>query len=61
MTNNGAQTAIHGNPIPPQQRRNPGRIHQQNKQYQDQYQPPQQQIDLTSATIHTFLRTSSQK
>jgi hypothetical protein len=61
MTNNGAWTAIHGNPIRPQQRRSPGHIHQQNKQHQDQYQPPQQRIDPTLAMTHTFLRTSSQK
>jgi hypothetical protein len=65
MPNNGAQTKIHGNLIQPQQRQSPDRIHQQNKQHQDQYQyqyqPLQQQINPTLATIHTFLRTSSQK
>jgi hypothetical protein len=61
MTNNGAQMAIHGKQIQPQQRRSPGQIHQQNKQHQDQYQLLQQWIDPTLATTHNFLRTSSQK
>jgi hypothetical protein len=61
MTNNGVHTAIRGNPIQPQQRRSPGQIHQQNKQHQYQYQPPNQQIDPTLATTHTFICTSSQK
>jgi hypothetical protein len=61
MTNNRAQTAICGTPIKTQQRQSPGQIPQQNRQHQGQYKPPQQRIDPTPATTHTFLRMSSQK
>jgi hypothetical protein len=62
MTDNGEHRAFFGTPPKIERKRRPGKIHQQNKQHQDQYLPLQQWIDTISVTTnrstHVFTKVN---